>query len=145
MSQFYGRIGNTIPEGIDRLKMAMRRRLRKMAEAAGAIVAERAYDLANVSPGDTGHANDGTHMRDNIAVEVIETGTTIEARVGIDMSNVPYAHHQEFGSRGKPFLRPAMDESRPEIHEMMQDAMEDEDFDAKSFVRFVRGSRPSEE
>lgn len=145
--QFYGRTGvdfrNTIPEGVEKLKAVLRKRIEQAVLEAGNVVAERAYDLANVSAGAAGHAADGSHMRDNIAVHIVKGATTVEARIGIDMSIVPYAHHQEFGPRGKPFLRPAMDESRSEVHDIMQGALDGTVAeDSSSFVRFNRGKRP---
>lgn len=147
--QFYGRTGvdikNTIPDGVAKLKAVLARRIEAAVKEGGALIAERAYDKANVSAG-PGHALDGGHMRDHIEVHVRKTETTVEARIGIDMSLVPYAHHQEFGPRGKPFLRPAMDESRAEVHDIMQSAMDGTlAEDSSSFVRFNRGSRPTEE
>lgn len=140
---FYGRTGvefnSTLDEGIRRIKDRTRPRVVKAVLAAAELVRSRAYDLANVSPGVHGHAVDGRHMRDCIEVGLIQEPGQVSARIGIDMSNVPYAHHQEFGPNGKPFLRPAIDESRHEAHEIMREAFDDTSAaEVSTAVRFRR-------
>lgn len=136
---FYGRSGidfrNTVPEGVERLKGRLRAAMVQAVEEAGELVRSRAYDNANVKTG---------HMRENIEVHVVESNSIVEARVGVDLSVVPYAHHQEFGPHGNAFLRRAFDESRAECHDIMRSALDDTKLeDASMLVRFVRGRKPS--
>src|ERR1041384_4049221 len=92
---------------------------------AGEIIRSRAYYLANVSPGIKGNARDGRHMRDCIEVNLFAGTSYVGVRIEIDMTNVYYAAHQEFGARGKPFIRPALDESREEVHEMLRATLQE--------------------
>lgn len=140
---FYGKTGvefsNTLLQGTDELKARLRKRIETALLVGAEIVRERAYELANVSPGEVGNARDGRHMRDCIDIELRDDGTSITTKIGIDMSNVPYAAHQEFGARGKPFLRPAIDESRSEIRDLMQGVLDGTVAeDASVMVRFRR-------
>lgn len=101
-----------------------------------------AWSKANVSKGERGNARDGTHMRDNIAVSVEETKSGVVGKIGIDLDNVPYAHHQEFGPRGKPFMRPALDEGRSFAREMLAGRMREAlgvQSRVRPFTRFYRG------
>lgn len=136
---FYGRSGidfrNTIPDGVERLKGKLRANMIRAVEEAGELVRSRAYDNANVKTG---------HMRENIETHVVEHNGIVEARVGVDLAVVPYAHHQEFGPHGNAFLRRAFDESRAECHEIMRSALDDTAIeDSSTLVRFVRGRKPS--
>lgn len=141
MRSFYGRTGiefrDEITENLVRLSKRVREEARNAVLMAAGIVQEKAHDYANVSPGETGNAVDGTHMRDNVEIGVIETPTAIEARIGIDLSIVPYAPHQEFGPHGNAFLRRAMDDSRDECHEIMQSVLID-GVEPHTLVRFRR-------
>jgi HK97 gp10 family phage protein len=138
---FYGRTGLEFKDDLTgkllKLKGEIRARAREAVLAAGDMIAQRAYDKANVSPRVIGHAVDGRHMRDCIEVIIIEDPHQVSAKIGIDISNVPYAPHQEFGSRGKPFLRPAIDESREEAHQIMRSVLID-GAEPRSLVRFRR-------
>ncbi len=67
------------------------------------------------APVDTGR------LRDSIATTIDDSGKTVVGTVGTD---VPYAVHQEFGTRfqkGTPFLRPAIDENRAAIKDIFRD------------------------
>jgi hypothetical protein len=131
-----------ITDNLVKLRGAVRQRVRDGVLLAAGLIQSKAYDNANVSAGVRGHAVDGSHMRDNIAVHLVETPTQVEARVGIDLSIVPYAPHQEFGPNGNSFMRRAIDESRDECHEIMQSIVVD-GADARSFVRFNSGGKPA--
>lgn len=94
--------------------------LKKAAIAAGEVVAKRASQLAPRSKG-KGHHPDGGHAADHILV-VGEAGTGRGyARVGPDKGGW-YLRFAELGGKNegaKPFLRPALDETRDEAREAM--------------------------
>ena len=122
---FYTRVGVEIRDDLsgrlEMLKGPIREASKLALEAAGEVIRQRAYELANVSPGILGHGLNGAHMRDEIRVQVKETDQGAVGRVGIDLAVIPYAPHQEFGPNGKPFLRPATDETREEVRQIMRD------------------------
>ena len=142
---FYGRTGidfrDTLSGGLSNLHPLIIEASRVAVAEGAEIVRQRAHDLANVSPRFIGHANDGRHMRDCIDITVLDQPNGVSARIGIDLSNVPYAVHQEFGPNGKPFLRPAIDESRNEVHQVMGQSLRDNmagGFNLGTLVRFRR-------
>lgn len=123
---FYGRVGitDTLTSNLDLLPDLILEAAKNAVLAGGEIVRQRAWELANVSKGDVGHAKDGRHMRDCIEVNLVDKpGLVANARIEIDPDNVPYAVHQEFGPNGKPFIRPAIDETRGEVHEAMREVL----------------------
>jgi hypothetical protein len=138
---FSGRSGiditNTIGEGSKRLQAEMRKRVLLAVSAGAGLIQHHAASNANVSPHAVGHAKDGRHMRDCIDVEVKELPMVVEAKISIDLLNVPYAVHQEFGPHGNAFMRRAVDETRPEVHGIMQSAIDGTlAEDSPTFVRF---------
>ena len=140
---FYGRVGvdveDSLSEGLDVLESVIRAAAAKAVLKAAEPIRQRAHDLANVSNREVGHARDGRHMRDCIDITVTETASGASARIGIDIGNVPYAAHQEFGPHGKPFLRPAIDEGRSEAHGAMAASLREdigEALAARTAVRF---------
>lgn len=146
MRSFYAKVGisikeDPVEENLVKLAAVVPQATQEAVLAGGEIIRSRAYGLANVSAGYTGHARDGSHMRDNIGVTVVldEHGAT--ARIGIPLDNVPYAPHQEFGPNGKPFLRPAVDESRVEVHRVMKEVFAQatsQEMKVSTSVRFRR-------
>lgn len=121
---FYGKVGieitDDLSKGLEFLVPAIQEAALMAVEAGGEIIRESAYAKANVSPGVYGHGAHGEHMRDEIKVTAQMTEQGAVGRVQIDMSIIPYAAHQEFGARGKPFLRPAIDETREQVRETMR-------------------------
>lgn len=142
MAGFYGRTGieftNTLGEGLARVEAVIRPAAIAAVTAAAAPIILAAYDKANVSAGEKGHGVNGEHMRDEIKATVFEYENGVSARIGIDMSIIPYAAHQEFGVRGKPFLRPAIDENRDEAHRIMAAVMREHLADARNIRTKVR-------
>lgn len=129
MPNFYGRMGiqftDTMSAVFDELADATLAICTEAVLEAGEIIRAAAFEKANVSKGVRGHGRDGEHMRDEIKVTVYEYESGVSARIGIDLSVIPYAPHQEFGPRGKPFLRPAIDENREACHEKMREVLAD--------------------
>lgn len=143
MAGFFGRTGVTITDNTGVVLPLFAAAAERAAMEGGEIVRADAYERANVSPGVAGNGVGGAHMRDEIKVSPInprEGGTEITVRIGIDMAIIPYAHHQEFGSRGKPFLRPAIDENREAVRQRMREVMREELGGARvgTLVRFRR-------
>lgn len=138
---FYAKAGlefrDEVTDELVKLRGVVRKQAMDAVLSYASIVIDRAWELANVSAGAVGHAVDGRHMRDCIEAVPIETPTSVECKIGIDLSNVPYAAHQEFGQHGKPFLRPALDETRMEGHEIMRSVLLD-GAEPRSSVRFRR-------
>ena len=136
---FYGRVAvvDTLSEGLDQVSANAFYAAQDAVLAGGEIIKNRAHDLANVSPKEIGHARDGRHMRDCIEVALVDKpGTLVSARIFIDSDNVPYAVHQEFGPNGKPFMRPAIDETREEVRSKMRELLAGELIGGKVQVRF---------
>jgi hypothetical protein len=144
-NRFFTRIGvgysDTLSPGLEAFGDMIRQQCMYAVMEAGEYIRSLAWGYANVSPGVIGNATDGSHMRDNINVTPFLTDSGAAAKIGIDLAIVPYAHHQEFGPRGKPFMRPALDESRDYIRELMAARLREvfEDGHAKVFTRFYRG------
>ncbi len=142
---FYGRTGvdfrDTLSEGLSNLSPLIVEAARVAVVDGAEIIRNRAHDLANVSPREIGHAYDGRHMRDTIEIAVMDSPNGVSARIFIDLGNVPYAVHQEFGPNGKPFMRPAIDETREEVHQVMAQSIRDNmagGFNLGTQVRFRR-------
>jgi HK97 gp10 family phage protein len=144
-NRFFTRIGvgvtDTLGPGLEAFAALIRQQAMYAVMEAGEHIRALAWGYANVSPGIVGNATDGSHMRDNINVTPFLTDNGAAARIGIDLSVVPYAHHQEFGPRGKPFMRPALDESRELVREIMAARLREvfDDANVKLFTRFYRG------
>ncbi|SRR5229473_2671606 len=142
---FYGRTGvdfrDTLSDGLSSLSPLIIEASRVAVVDGAEIIRNHAHDLANVSPREIGHAYDGRHMRDTIEIAVIDQPNGVSARIFIDLGNVPYAVHQEFGPNGKPFMRPAIDETREEVHQVMAQSIRDNmagGFNLGTQVRFRR-------
>lgn len=120
---FYGRTGvnvrDTLTSGLDELKGKVRQAAQEAALAMAAVVQARAIELCPISPG-KGHGADGSHMVEHIDVQLQDSsGSTISARVGVFRTDIiNYAPHVEFGPNKRPFLRPAIDETRQEAHDV---------------------------
>lgn len=141
---FYGRTGIQIKDDLSGNLEFLKSYVQEAAVAAvvrGAkIVQERAKEIAPVSPGLRGHGTDGSHMVDHIDVEIYHDPPGANARVGVFRTDIiPYAAHVEFGVNGRPFLRPAVDETREEVHQAMAEEFGQqlaEGFDVRTAVRF---------
>lgn len=125
MAGFYGRTGieftGDLLENLERLQTEVRPAAIAAVTQAAEIIQAKAYAYANVSAGVQGHGVNGEHMRDEIKIETREYPVSVSARIGIDMSVIPYAAHQEFGPRGNRFLTRAVDESRDECHAVLRE------------------------
>lgn len=125
MPSFYGRMTFNFTDTITEMFLAMEARIDaaclEAIAAAGEVVRESAYSKANVSAKPRGGGINGEHMRDEIKVAAFPTEFGVAATVGIDLSVIPYAEHQEFGIHGKPFLRPALDENIETCHEVIRE------------------------
>lgn len=125
MRNFNARAGvdirETISDGMDTLRYSIAAAIDAAVRAGGEVIRQRAYENANVSPGILGNGVDGSHMRDNYKVEVLHQEHGSQAKIGIDLSIIPYAPHQEFGPHGNAPLRRAIDETRSEVHAKMRD------------------------
>lgn len=124
MRSFYGRTGISVQDVVEDkfslLAHVVPIAAERAAIAGAEVIQERAFDLCPVSKGVIGNGTDGSHMRDNIRVELIpQAGDTASARIFVPLSIHPYAPHQEFGANGTPFLRPAIDETRDEVKRTM--------------------------
>lgn len=124
MAGFYGRTGiefkDTLTDGLAQLALKVGPAAEAAVAEAGELIRGLAYINANVSPGILGNGAGGEHMRDEIKVEVRRMDNGVSARIGIDMSIIPYAAHQEFGPHGNRFLSRAIDEGRQEAHQIMR-------------------------
>lgn len=146
MPNFYGRLGirfdTSIMDALDALPELFHETLEWIVMEAAEPIALHAYSLANVSPKPVGHGVHGEHMRDMIELTPYVYPDGVSVRIGIDLSIIPYAAHQEFGPRGKPFLRPAIDEGREQAHQTMKILLSEElpaiARNTRSKVRFRR-------
>jgi hypothetical protein len=132
MPSFYGRLGiefkETITAGLEEAGHDVYAVCDVALFEAGEIVRASAYEKANVSKGVLGHGRGGEHMRDEIKVsDPYEYPTGVSVRIGVDLNIIPYAAHQEFRPEphGKPYLRPAIDETRQQCHDMIQQVLSD--------------------
>lgn len=94
------------------------------AVAGGEVVRERASELAPRSKGSGNHPKGG-HAADHLLVVPRPGAGEGRARVGPDKDGW-YLQFAEFGTRNKaarPFLRPALDETRDETRQAMIDAL----------------------
>ena len=132
---FYGRAGVEIKDdltgGLESLKGLVRDAAEDAVRGGLEIIRTAAYPKANVSPGERGNAKDGRHMRDCMDISTYRDDQGAHGRLFIDMNNVPYAAHQEFGMNGKPFIRPAIDETREEVRQHMRRVMAEQVGDFK--------------
>lgn len=150
-NRFFGRlgvgVGDDMASRIQGMIPIVQQAAMYAVMTAGEIIRRDAWGRANVSPGIIGNAVDGTHMRDNIQVRPQVERQGASCRIFIDLTIVPYAHHQEFNTRtGKPFMRPAMDENRTLVRDIMGQIIREALFgeaagatDIKLFTRFYRG------
>lgn len=145
MRNFYGRAGvevrDTLSDGLESLSARVRMLARDAAMEGGHIIRVRAYENANVSAGVMGYGVHGEHMRDEIKVTLVDYPTSVSAKVGIDLSIIPYAPHQEFGPHGNAFMSRAVDETRQEVHQRMGEVMAEGlrgSLVARTAVRFRR-------
>lgn len=129
--QPYGRTGidlkDTLTEGLESLATKAEYAM-GLAVYAGAVpIQRRAIELCPRSAREPGHGRDGSHIQDKIEIEVVTEINRAYAKIGVfDVANNPYAPHIEFGDRGTPFIRPAIDETREESRAAMAEVMRDE-------------------
>lgn len=143
MAGFYGRTGIEFKDGLTdnlvKLEYTIRPAATRAVLEAAQLIAEAAYQYANVSPGVKGHGRNGEHMRDEIKVVEYQKDYEVTARIQIDTDIIPYAPHQEFGPRGNGFMRRAMDENRAAAHEIQKRVMLEElGLSSKEFASKVR-------
>lgn len=146
MAGFYGRTGievrDTLTGGMERLRSYIQEAMYVSAMAGAEVVQGRAKELCPVSAGLRGNCTDGSHMVDHIDIEIYRQAQGVSARIGVfDTSICNYAPHVEFGMHGRPFLRPAVDETRDQAHQVMQQTFNEqlmEGFDVHTAVRFRR-------
>lgn len=126
MRSFYGKTGIEIKDdltgNLPGLKALIRAAALSSTEKGAKIIAEDAARRCIRSAGVVGNGLDGSHLQDKISYEVHETPEGAYARIGPDMINNWYAPHVEFGLA--PFLRPAIDENRDEVHAAMREEMQ---------------------
>ncbi len=120
MAGFYGRtsidVRDTLSTGLLGAGVAARELAIQACTQAAAIIAERAYQNANVSPGVLGHGIHGEHMRDEIRLEEVIRPTEVIVRVIINIASraicVKYipSFALQFASafHFNPFIQPAI-------------------------------------
>lgn len=143
-SGFYGRVGivDTITPAMEELADNLAEAAKKAVLAGAEVIAQKARQNANRSPGVAGHGTDGSHMADNIRVEEVDKpGYEANARIYVPPEIIPYAVHQEFGPTGNRFMSRAVDEGREEANEAMQASLEEDAASGfRTHVRFRRTS-----
>jgi hypothetical protein len=140
---FYGKTGIEIKDGLSDGLQSLATKARHVTEVAayaGAVIVQRrAVELCPRSPGESGNGRDGSHIQDKIDIRIVQEPAGAYAKIGVfDVANNPYGPHLEFGDRGRPFMRPAIDETREEVHQEMRRVVAEElgSLPIRSQVRF---------
>lgn len=126
--QPYGKVGielrDTLSDSLSSLATKVPDATVAAVTAGATIVQQRAIELCPRSKKDPGNGRDGSHIQDKIDIQIVTEPYRAVATVGVfDVANNPYAPHLEFGDRGTPFLRPALDETRSEVHQEMRSVL----------------------